>query len=261
VTTQTAKVSRRRALKFAAATAALPLVHIRTGRAAGKVSIGFWDHWVPEANEVMKKQCEAFAAAHQVDVQPDFITSVGSKNILTIAAEAQAKTGHDVQQFPGWEVQNHADQLEPVDDLMKRLTDKYGAVTSGSQYLFTVKGKWLAIPCSSGNQNKGPCGRISVLKQVAGLDVVKMYPPSADATPEADNWTYDTMLKAAEACKKANMTFGIGLGTTPDSVSTFVSGLSAEQQSGVKNGCQGIAANPTSANANVLSFCKNLNGG
>jgi hypothetical protein len=50
-------------------------------------------------------------------------------------------------------------------------------------------------------------------------------------------------------------------GTTPDSVSTFVSGLSAEQQSGVKNGCQVIAANPTSANANVLSFCKNLNGG
>ncbi len=24
--------------------AALPLVHIRTGHAAGKVSIGFWDH-------------------------------------------------------------------------------------------------------------------------------------------------------------------------------------------------------------------------
>lgn len=214
------KISRRRALKFAAATAALPLVHIRTGRAAGKVSIGFWDHWVPEGNEVMKKQCEAWGAKHQVEVQPDFITSVGSKNILTIAAEAQAKTGHDVQQFPGWEVQNHADDLEPIDDVMKRLTDKYGPVASASQYLFTVKGKWLAIPCSAGNQNKGPCGRISVLKEVAGLDIVKMYPPSADATPEAENWTYDAMLKAAEACKKANMTFAIGLGTTADSVDT-----------------------------------------
>jgi ABC-type glycerol-3-phosphate transport system substrate-binding protein len=117
-------------------------------------------------------------------------------------------------------VQNHADQLEPVDDVMKRLTGKYGPVTSASQYLFTVKGQWLAIPCSSGNQNKGPCGRISVLKSAAGLDILKMYPPSADATPEAENWTYDAMLKAAEACKKANMTFGIGLGTTPDSVDT-----------------------------------------
>jgi len=220
VIAQAQKVSRRRALKLASASAALPLVHIRTGRAAGKVSVGFWDHWVPEGNEIMKKQCAAFGAAHQVEVQADFITSVGSKNLLTIAAEAQAKTGHDIQQLPSWEVQNHADQLEPVDDVMKRLTDKYGPVASASQYLFTSKGHWLSIPCSAGNQNKGPCGRISVLKEVAGLDIVKMYPPSADATPEAENWTYDTMLKAAEACKKARMTFAIGLGTTADSVDT-----------------------------------------
>jgi ABC-type glycerol-3-phosphate transport system substrate-binding protein len=59
-----------------------------------------------------------------------------------------------------------------------------------------------------------------VLKSVAGLDVVKMYPASAPATADADNWTYDALLKAAEACHKANMTFGIGLGTTPDSVDT-----------------------------------------
>jgi ABC-type glycerol-3-phosphate transport system substrate-binding protein len=220
VITQANKVSRRRALKLAAASTALPLVHIRSGRAAGKLTVGFWDHWVPEGNEVMKQQCAAWAAKNQVDVQADFITSNGSKNILTLAAEAQAKTGHDIQQFPGWEVQNHADQLEPMDDVMKRLTAKYGAVTSAAQYLFNIKGHWLAVPCSAGNQNKGPCGRISVLKDVAGIDVVKMYPAAAEGTAEADNWTYDTMLKAAEACKKANMTFGIGLGTTADSVDT-----------------------------------------
>jgi ABC-type glycerol-3-phosphate transport system substrate-binding protein len=213
------RVSRRAALKLAAAVTALPLVHIRTGRAAGKVSIAFWDHWVPEGNEVMKKQCEAFAAQHQVEVQADFVTSMGAKNILTIAAEAQAKSGHDVQQLPGWEGQNHADQLEPVDDVMKRLIAQYGPVSSGSQYLYTYKGNWVAVPCSAGNQNKGPCGRISVLKQ-AGLDVVKMYPPSADPTPEADNWTYDTMLKVAETCQKARMPFAVGLGTTADSVDT-----------------------------------------
>jgi ABC-type glycerol-3-phosphate transport system substrate-binding protein len=220
VITQARRVSRRRALTVAAASAALPLVHIRTGRAAGKVSVGFWDHWVPQGNEIMQKQCEAFAAAHQVEVQADFITSVGLKNILTIAAEAQAKTGHDIQQFPGWEVQNHADQCEPVDDVMKRLTDTYGPVAEASKYLFTSKSNWLAVPCSAGNQNKGPCGRISVLRDVAGIDVVKMYPPAADPTPDAEKWTFDAMLRAAEACKKANMTFGIGLGTTADSVDT-----------------------------------------
>jgi ABC-type glycerol-3-phosphate transport system substrate-binding protein len=216
----TNRVTRRAALKLGAASAALPLVHIRSGRAAGKVSVAFWDHWVPEGNEVMKKQCEAFGKMHQVEVQADFVTSVGSKNLLTIAAEAQAKTGHDIQQLPGWEVQNHVEALEPIDDVMKRLTDKYGPVTEASKYLFSSKGHWMSVPCSAGNQNKGPCGRISVLKEVAGLDVLKMYPPSADATPEAENWTYDAMLKAAEACQKAKMTFAIGLGTTADSVDT-----------------------------------------
>ncbi len=79
--TQARRVSRRRALKLAAASAALPLVHIRTGRAAGKVSVAFWDHWVPQGNDIMKKQCEAFSAAHQVEVQADFITSNGAKNM------------------------------------------------------------------------------------------------------------------------------------------------------------------------------------
>ncbi len=213
-------LSRRRAITVATAATALPLVHIRTGRAAGKVSVGFWDHWVPAGNDIMKKQCAAWGAKNQVEVQPDFITSNGAKNILTQAAEAQAKTGHDIQQFPGWEVHNHADQLESMDDVMKGLMGQYGAVAKASQYLHQVKGHWKAVPCSSGNQNKGPCGRISVLKEVAGLDIVKMYPASAPATAEADRWTYDTMLKAAEACQKAGMTFGIGLGTTADSVDT-----------------------------------------
>jgi ABC-type glycerol-3-phosphate transport system substrate-binding protein len=211
------KVSRRTALTLGAA-AALPLVHIRTGHAAGKVSIGFWDHWVPAGNEVMKQQCAAFAKANQVEVQADFITSMGSKNILTIAAEAQAKTGHDVQQFPQWEVQNHADDLEALDDVMQHLTAKYGPTNHVAEYLAKINGHWLAIPTSSGTQNKPPCARISTMKEAAGIDVVKMYPAEDMATSEGDDWTYDTFLKAAEACHKANMSFGIGTGTTADSV-------------------------------------------
>jgi ABC-type glycerol-3-phosphate transport system substrate-binding protein len=215
--TNSRKVSRRTALTLGAA-AALPLVHIRTGHAAGKVSIGFWDHWVPAGNDVMKQQCAAFAKANQVEVQADFITSMGSKNILTIAAEAQAKTGHDVQQFPQWEVHNHADDLEPLDDVMQKLTVKYGPTNHVAEYLAKINGHWLAIPTSSGTQNKPPCARISTMKEAAGIDVVKMYPAEDVATSEGDDWTYDTFLKAAEACQKANMSFGIGTGTTADSV-------------------------------------------
>ena len=73
------KVTRRTALKLGAATAALPLVHIRTAGAAGKVSIGFWDHWVPGGNDVMQKQCDAWAEKNKVEVQADFIASSGQQ--------------------------------------------------------------------------------------------------------------------------------------------------------------------------------------
>lgn len=214
------RFSRRKALKLAAASAVLPLVHIRSGRAAGKVSIAFWDHWVPSGNAAMKKQVEAWGAKNQVEVQADFITSVGSKNLLTIAAEAQAKTGHDVQAFPTWEVLNNADNLEPIDDVMKHLTDKYGAVNHVCEYLAKIKGHWKAVPTSSGTQNKGPCGRISILKEAAGLDLQAMYPAKPEHTALSDKWTWDAHLAAAEACKKIGKPFGIGLGTTSDSVDT-----------------------------------------
>ena len=88
-------ISRRSAVKTAAAAAALPLVHIRTAGAAGKLNIGFWDHWVPGANAVMQKHVDAWAEKNKVEVNADFITSSGGKLQLTPAAETQAKAGHD----------------------------------------------------------------------------------------------------------------------------------------------------------------------
>ncbi len=211
-------VNRRKALKLAAASTVLPLVHIRSGRAAGKIAVGFWDHWVPAGNAVMQKQVEAWGAKNQMEVQADFITSNGSKNLLTIAAEGQAKTGHDVFAFPTWEIHNNADNLEPLDDVMKQLTEKYGAVNHVCEYLAKIKGHWLAVPTSSGTQYKGPCGRISILKDAAGIDVQAMYPAKPEHTALSDKWTWDAHLAAAEACQKAGKAFGIGLGTTSDSV-------------------------------------------
>ena len=51
------------------------------------------DHWVPAGNEIMRKQVQAWGEANKVEVQMDFITSVGNKILLTAAAEQQAKTG------------------------------------------------------------------------------------------------------------------------------------------------------------------------
>ena len=214
------RITRRHALRTAATATALPLVHIRTAGAAGKLAIGFWDHWVPQGNAVMKRQVETWASQNKVDVQADFITSVGNKLLMTQSAEAQAKTGHDCITFRDWEVQNHAEHLDPVDDLMKILQDRQGQANSVAAYLARIKGTWRGIPTTSGTCFKGPCARISVMKQAAGIDIQAMYPAEPRQTAEAGGWTYDAHLKAAEACHKIGMTFAIGLGITVDSVDT-----------------------------------------
>jgi ABC-type glycerol-3-phosphate transport system substrate-binding protein len=254
--TTTRRVSRRAALKLGIAAGALPLVHIRTGRAAGKVTVAFWDHWVPAGNDAMRKQCAAFGKAHQVEVVPDFVTSMGQKNILTIAAEAQAKTGHDINQFPSWFIHDHKADLEPVDDVMQRLMAKYGPTNTVCEYLAKIQGHWMGVPTSAGTQNKPPCARISTMKQAAGIDVVEMYPATNVATPEAANWTYETFLKAGEACHKAGMTFGIGTGTTADSVD-FAGALFAAFGADVVDGKGNITVDSDSVKQ-VMEFGQRL---
>src|SRR5205085_9822592 len=73
-------------------------------------------------------------------------------------------------------------------------------------------------PATVGSQIKGPCSRIDLMRQLAGIDVVAMYP--AGSPPKADAWTLDALLKAAEACHKGGHPFGIGLGVTEDNVDT-----------------------------------------
>jgi len=211
-------LSRRNALKLGAATAALPLVHIRTAGAAGKLTIGFWDHWVPGANDVMTKLVNSWAEKTKTEVSIDYITSVGNKNLLTLAAEAQAKSGHDIQAFPTWEVLNHTDVLEPMDDVMKRLSAKYGQVNSIVDYLSKPKGSYRAVPAISGSQYKPACSRIDIFKQTMDMDLPKIFPPTGPMGPGYDKWNWDEFLTAAEKCNKAGMPFGLAMGQFTDAV-------------------------------------------
>ncbi|MBV9250889.1 MAG: extracellular solute-binding protein, partial [Acetobacteraceae bacterium] len=214
----TYRITRRGALKVATATAAIPLVHLRTAGAAGKLLVGFWDHWVPMGNEKMRAQVAAWASKNKVDVQIDFITSNGNKIQITQAAEAQARTGHDFLPFYNWEVNTYAGFLEPVDDLVADMTARYGEYSQTHEYLAKLKGHWMALPSSTGTLNLNCCARISMMKQYAGIDVQAMYPAHPAEPSVAANWTYDTFLQSAEACAKSGYPFGLGLGTTGDSV-------------------------------------------
>ena len=213
--------TRRKVLKYGALASALPWVHVRTAGAAGSLAFFTWDHWVPAGNVELRRQLAVWAEKNKVAVKADFITSQGNQTLLTVNAQAQARTGHDVIHGFNFMMLDQDDKLEPVDDVVNRLQAQYGPANPVATYLGKSKGKWIAVPSSWGGQNKGPAGRISMLKEMAGLDVMKMYPAdNSPETPEAKAWTYQAMLKAAEACFKAGKPFGLGLGTTGDNVDT-----------------------------------------
>jgi ABC-type glycerol-3-phosphate transport system substrate-binding protein len=214
------KIGRRRfvAGTTVASAAFVAAPFVRSANAAGKLSVGFWDHWVPGANKAVEALVKEWAEKNKVEVSMDFITSQGNKLLLTTAAESQAKSGHDVLAFSTWLPSRYADQLVPMNDVMEPLIKENGAVNGTVEYLGKVNGKWLAVPATSGSQIKGPCSRIDLLKKHAGIDIQAMYP--AGAAPKADAWNLDNFLKAAEACQKGGNPFGIGLGTTSDNVDT-----------------------------------------
>jgi ABC-type glycerol-3-phosphate transport system substrate-binding protein len=213
-------ITRRRFVATGAAATAgvIAAPYVRTAHAAGTLTLGLWDHWVPGANKATEEIIKVWGEKEKVEVTVDFVTSQGTKNLLMLAAESQARSGHDIVALPTWQVARHAGNLEPVDDILADLVKQNGAVNATVEYLGKIKGKWSAVPATVGSQMKGPASRVDLMKQHAGIDILAMYP--AGSAPKADNWTMDNFLKAAVACNKAGHAFGIGLGTTSDSVDT-----------------------------------------
>lgn len=210
--------SRRQFLGTTAAVsaAALAAPYVRRAHAAGRLSVGMWDHWVPGANDATRAVIEEWAEQEKVDVTIDFITSQGRKLLLTMAAESQAKSGHDILAFSTWYPAQYAESLHPVNDIVEPLIQENGNVNGTVEYLGKVDGKWLGVPATVGSQMKGPCSRIDLLKEHAGIDIQAMYP--AGGAPQADGWNLDTFLQAAKDCHAGGHPFGIGLGVTSDSV-------------------------------------------
>ncbi|WP_409997978.1 ABC transporter substrate-binding protein [Bradyrhizobium sp. SZCCHNS3002] len=213
-------ITRRSLVVCAATTSAVAIYspYIRTAHAAGKLSVGLWQHWIPGADNASTELVREWAEREKVDVQIDYITSQGGKDRLTIAVEGRAKTGHDILQMPTWWPIANAELLEPLNDLMDHLIGQNGPVNDAARYLGHQGGKWLGIPTCVGSQIKGPCSRIDLMKRYANIDVQAMYPPGRP--PEAAAWNLETFLAAAEACHRGGYPFGIGIGETPDSIDT-----------------------------------------
>ncbi len=213
---QKSRLSRRRFMATSTAAAvAISAPYIRRANAAGSLTLGLWDHWVPGANDVQSAIIKEWAEKEKVDVKIDYITSQGDKLLLTIAAEAQAKSGHDIMEFTNWEAAQFNESLEPVDDVVTRVVAANGPIDPAVEYLGKFEGKWRGVPMTRGTLLLGCCSRFDLLEEHAGVDVQALYP--AGKPPADESWTWDAFLAAAEKCKKAGFAFGLPLGVTTDS--------------------------------------------
>ena len=213
-------MTRRRVLGTAAGAATVfataPFVH--GAHAAGRLAVAFWDHWVPGANDVMAKLCNEWAGKEKVDLKIDFVTSQGDKLMLTAAAEAQARSGHDMITLPLWYAPAQTDSLENSDDVWAELTKRHGDTTASMTYVGKQNGHWIAPPAISNTLTLPSVGRIDIFKEAVGLDLTQMYPASGTGGNKelTDKWTWDFFLTAAEKCQKAGHPFGLALGQTGD---------------------------------------------
>jgi ABC-type glycerol-3-phosphate transport system substrate-binding protein len=219
----TKQFTRRTMLKTAAAApvvASLSAPFVRGAFAAGKLSMGAWDHWVPGAGKILQQECAKWADKEKVDLTVDLITSNGDKDLLTVMAEGQAKSGHDIMGLRLWYVSAQKDNFVPVDDIVADMIKANGPLYGACEYTGKIDGHWMAVPGSYASGALPPCARIDYMKDLAGIDVQAMYPP-AGGKPDMElrnRWTWDTFVEAAEKCAKGGHFMGLGLSTCTDAL-------------------------------------------
>jgi ABC-type glycerol-3-phosphate transport system substrate-binding protein len=217
-----ARVSRRAVLRNAAlaGTAILAAPYVRGAYAAGKLTLGCWDHWVPGANNAMTKICNEWGAKNHVEIQIDYITSQGEKDKLTAAAESQALTGHDIMSHRDWNITIHRRMLEPLNEVVEELIKQNGPISPVAEYLAKHDGVWSGVPTSVGSQVKPCCSRLDLYKQHCGIDLARIFPADEAKRDKAlvDSWNWDLYLKTAEQLFKAGYPVGLPMGQTSDAV-------------------------------------------
>ena len=148
------KFARRRfvAGTVVASAALVAAPFVRGAHAAGKLSVGLWDHWVPNANDATETAHQGVGREGEGRGRVDFITTQANKLLLTGAAEAQAKTGHDILAFTllaAGALRRAARRRS--NDLMDELIKTNGKVNATVEYLGKV-GRQVARGPGDGRQ-------------------------------------------------------------------------------------------------------------
>jgi multiple sugar transport system substrate-binding protein len=144
----TARVNRRRFLQVSAGTVAgLSLAALdRAPALAQKRELSFlsWNHFVPAADDELRRQAEAFGKQAGVTVRVDTIAHLQLP--VKRAAEAQSQAGHDLLLTGGADPFLFEPQLADVGDLVDELGKKYGGWYPFAAESCQTKSGWKAVP-------------------------------------------------------------------------------------------------------------------
>jgi hypothetical protein len=214
------KTTRRQFIKTAAlATAALTAPpFIRHSRAAGKLTVSLWDHWVPAANDVQRKLMEDWAKNNKVDITVDVVTSQGNSNMLMATAESRAKIGHDIFMLPQTYPSILRNSLESLDDVAADLQKAYGKYSVVAEYACKIEGVWRAVPAPTGSHSYPMVSRLDMFQKHCGVDLKKIFPTDVKLRDKklVDAWNYENFLVYAEKLFKAGVPFGNPIAQTSD---------------------------------------------
>ena len=135
------KITRRRFVASTAASAALIAApYVRGAHAAGKLSIGFWDHWVPGANKATETLVERMGGEGEGRGQDRLHHLAGQQEPADHrrrgAGASPATTSSRCR--PGSRTSTPSN-LEPVDDIMGELIKQNGAVNGTVEYLGKIE--------------------------------------------------------------------------------------------------------------------------
>jgi len=109
-----------------------------------EITVLVWSHFIPDVDKVLKKHAEEFGAAKGVTVRIDTIDlkQFASKK----AAEAQAKSGHDIIMNYGADPMLYDKLLANVDDLVQDLSKSYGGLVPLAAETCKVGEHWKSVP-------------------------------------------------------------------------------------------------------------------
>jgi multiple sugar transport system substrate-binding protein len=161
-----------------------------------------WNHFVPAADDELRRQAEVFARQAGCTVRVDTIAHLQLP--AKVAAAAQSQSGHDMYRSAGADPFLYEHLHENLDDVVDRLGKQYGGWYPFAAEMNLTKSGWKGVPwfwvSFPGTYNQAHFKK-------AGIE----HPPA----------TWDELLKMGRVLKKQGNPVGIAISHCSDAHSTF----------------------------------------